>query len=113
MLHCQGCHLADGAGLPGHVPRLQGQVSKFLHSDEGRAYLLRVPGVAQSALSDQRLADVMNWTVREFDPEHLPAAFTPYGSDEVGRWRQQIMRDVSAARLRILQEADHAAAVRK
>ena len=24
MLHCQGCHLADGAGMEGKVPALRG-----------------------------------------------------------------------------------------
>ena len=108
MLHCQGCHLPGGAGVPGHVPALHGQVAKFLHSSEGRAYLLRVPGVAQSVLSDQKLADVMNWMLREFDPQDMPANFTPYDSAEVAHWRQQILRNVNAQRSRILEDAGFA-----
>lgn len=105
MLECQGCHRGAGDGWPGMVPRLAGQVSKFLHSEDGRAYLVRVPGVAQSALSDERLAAVLTWTVRHFDPEHLPERFAPYTAEEVGRWRRDIVRNVTAVRHRILAES--------
>ncbi len=109
MLECQGCHRPGGVGWPGMVPRLDGQVSKFLHSAEGRAYLIRVPGVAQSALSDERLAAVLTWVVRTFDPVHLPAGFTAYSAAEVGRWRREIVRNVSAVRLRILEQSGFSA----
>ena len=85
------------------VPRLKGNVSKFLHSAEGRAFLLRVPGVAQSALSDGRLTAVMNWMVREFDPDNLPADFEDYQVEEVARWRRQILRNVNQVRGPILE----------
>ncbi|MEE2983764.1 MAG: hypothetical protein VX929_10755 [Pseudomonadota bacterium] len=104
MLECQGCHLPGGIGMPEiSVPRLKGHVSKFLHSAEGRAFLLRVPGVAQSALSDGRLTAVMNWMVREFDPENLPADFKDYRIDEVSQWRTQILRNVNQVRGPILE----------
>jgi hypothetical protein len=109
MLHCQGCHLSEGQGLAGQVPRLKGEVGKFLHSDEGRAFLLRVPGVAQSSLNDADLAAVMNWVLEEFDPEHLPPAFEPYTAAEVAQWRTRIMRNVNAERTRILEAAGFAA----
>ncbi len=104
MLECQGCHLPGGIGMPEiGVPRLKGHVSKFLHSAEGRRFLLRVPGVAQSSLSDERLTAVMNWMVREFDPENLPADFEGYQVDEVIQWRRQILRNVNQVRGRILE----------
>lgn len=105
MLECQGCHRGEGDGWPGMVPRLKGQVSKFLHSADGRAYLVRVPGVAQSSLSDERLAAVLTWTVRHFDPEHLPADFEPYTAAEVAHWRRDIVRNVSEVRQRVLEDA--------
>ncbi|MCZ6666546.1 MAG: hypothetical protein O7B81_14680 [Gammaproteobacteria bacterium] len=104
MLECQGCHRPGGIGMPEiGVPRLKGHVSKFLHSAEGRAFLLRVPGVAQAALSDGRLTAVMNWMVREFDPDNLPADFEDYQVDEVARWRRQILRNVNQVRGPILE----------
>src|SRR5262245_58917235 len=64
LLHCSGCHGQSGAGVPGVVPPLSG-LSSFLASPEGRAYLVRVPGVAQSSLDDERLAALLNWVMRE------------------------------------------------
>ena len=49
MLHCQGCHLADGTGSPGEVPSLE-KVGRFLGTPGGRAYLVQVPGAALSPL---------------------------------------------------------------
>ncbi len=104
MLECQGCHLPGGIGITEiGVPRLKGHVSKFLHSAEGRAFLLRVPGVAQAALSDGRLTAVMNWMVREFDPDNLPTDFEDYQVEEVIRWRRQILRNVNQVRGPILE----------
>ena len=59
MLNCQGCHAKDGRGL-GDVPALKGFVGNFLSSNEGRAYLIRVPGSANSPLTDVELAEVVN-----------------------------------------------------
>ena len=104
MLECQGCHRPGGIGMPEiRVPILNGHVSKFLHSAEGRAFLIRVPGVAQSSLSDDRLAAVMNWMVNEFDAEHLPPDFKDYDGEEVRHWRAQILRNVNEVRGDILE----------
>ena len=43
MLHCQGCHLANTEGVPGHVPRMKDFLGYFLHSEEGRAFIVQVP----------------------------------------------------------------------
>ena len=102
MLHCQGCHLPDGGGIPDLVPPLKDHVARFVHSEAGRAFLVQVPGVAQSFLSDERLAAVMNWMLTEFDAAGIPADFSPYTAAEVGRWRQQPERHVTETRTRIL-----------
>lgn len=102
MLHCQGCHLPDGVGHPGIVPRMKGEVSRFLGSEAGRAYLIQVPGVSQSFLDDEQLAEVLNWMLPEFDPEHFPADFKPYTAAEVARYRATPLVDASAARRALL-----------
>ena len=51
-LHCQGCHLEDGSGVPGKVPALGGALAALAATREGRAYLARVPGVANAPLAD-------------------------------------------------------------
>lgn len=101
-LHCEGCHQADGSGQAGYIPELSGQVSRFLGSEEGRAYLARVPGTAQSLLTDEERAEVLNWIVRTFDPDHLPAGFKPYTSAEVARWRYDALSHPGTVRARLV-----------
>ena len=43
LLHCQGCHLADGAGRPGAIPSLVG-VARFAAAPEGRRTRLSARG---------------------------------------------------------------------
>jgi len=98
MLHCQGCHLPDGSGSPGHVPALAGSLARFLSVPGGRAFLVRVPGSASSPLSDAELAAVLNWMVARFGPPADAARATPYAADEVGRLRVAPLADVAAVR---------------
>lgn len=102
LLHCQGCHQADGSGQPGYVPSFRDSVSRFLAIPEGRAYLGRVPGTSQSLLDDRARAAVLNWIVSTFDPRHLPANFTPYTEDELARYRRDPESQAGAERARLL-----------
>ena len=83
MLHCQGCHLEDGAGTFGKVPALKGFVGKFLRVPGGREYLIQVPGSATSIVDDAGLAGILNWIVLEFSPNEAPADFEPYTASEI------------------------------
>jgi cytochrome c553 len=102
-LHCEGCHLADGVATPDKVPALAGSVAAFLRAPEGRAYLVRVPGVASASLSDAELAALLDWTLRRFDAANLPADFAPYTAGEVRRWRAQPLVDVAVERAKLLE----------
>jgi len=102
MLHCQGCHLADGAGTPGKVPALKHEAGRFLSVPGGREYLIRVPGTAQSALSDLDVAKVLNWILQNFSFDELPGDFVPYSEEEVARFRRKPMADVSAVRAALM-----------
>ncbi len=104
MLQCQGCHLADGSGAPGSVPSLQGSVGRFLRVPGGREYLVRVPGSAQSPLSDARLAGVLNWMIRVFGPERVAADFTPFSAEEVARYRNPPLTEVDSLRRDLLRQ---------
>lgn len=97
-LHCSGCHRADGTGAPAAVPSLTG-IDRFLHSAEGRAYLIRAPGVAQAPIDDERLAALMNWVVVRFGDG---TASPEYTAEEVGRWRAMPLRDPTELRARLL-----------
>ena len=103
MLHCQGCHLADGAGSPGAVPSLRG-VGRFLGTSRGREYLIRVPGSAQSPLDDAALAALLDWIVARFDPEVAAAGFARFDAAEVARWRRPPLLEVDALRAALLAE---------
>lgn len=84
-----------------------GMVSRYLHSAEGRAYLARVPGVAFVALSDAEVAELLNWMVGRFDPQHLPENFTPYGAAEVHAYRAApLISKAYAERIRVLSRLD-------
>jgi cytochrome c553 len=110
-LNCQGCHRQDGAGSSGTAPSLKDTVSKFLGVPGGREYLGRVPGVATSPLQNAELAELMNWMFWRFDKQHLPADFSPFTAEEIGRLRTRPLRlEAAAMRTALLQEADGPAA---
>lgn len=98
MLRCQGCHLPDGSGYPGKVPDLRLTMPRLLASEEGRAFLLQVPGASLSILDDARLARVFNWMVLTFVPGGTPPGFKPFTAEEVGPLRRQPLADVQAVR---------------
>jgi hypothetical protein len=108
MLHCRGCHGPDGGGNAGGVPSFRGEVGKFLSVPGGREYLIRVPGTAQSELSDARTAALLNWLVEELSPDQVPPDFEPYTEVEVARYRKPLV-DVGRVRRRLLGEIESAA----
>ena len=102
MLHCQGCHLPDATGTPGKVPGMKDFVGNFLHSPEGRAYVIRVPGVATAQLTDSDVAELMNWLLTTYSAEQLPESFEPFTGEEVAGLRKDPDGDPAASRQRIL-----------
>lgn len=105
-LNCQGCHRIDGSGSDATAPGIAGTVAKFLHVPGGREYLIRVPGVATSPLSDADLAEVMNWMLWRFDKEHLPASFQPFTAGEIAPLRARPLRlEASQMRSALLSQA--------
>lgn len=106
MLHCQGCHGPDGGGAPGGIPSFRGYLAKFLWVPGGREYLMGVPGVAQSELSDRAVASVLNWMVQAFSAQNLPPHFEPFSEAEVARNRRPPLVDVSAVRQRLVTQID-------
>ena len=90
MLNCQGCHKIDGTGRPERgLPNLSGEVAKFLSVEGGRAYLSRVPGVTNAVVDDEGLAELLNWLLIRFDPDHIPAEHKLYTVEEVRQWRRR------------------------
>lgn len=89
VMHCRGCHGVDAKGSKGGAPNLDGEVSIFLHSAEGRSYLGRVPGVAFVSLPDDELAELLNWLTHTFDKPGIPSDFKPYSAKEIKSLRQR------------------------
>jgi len=102
MLHCQGCHLADGSGSEGAVPSLAG-VARFATLPGGRAYLIGVPGSAQAPLDDGELAAVLNWMLAAFSPQEVVDRLVPFDAEEVSRLRIPLT-DVKAVRAGLVAE---------
>lgn len=91
LLHCGGCHIEDGSGMPPHVPDLRVDMPYFASFTEGRAYIARVPGVVQSPMSDQQLTDVLNMILTRFAP--VGSALQPYTVDEVVQYQKEVLLD--------------------
>jgi hypothetical protein len=101
LLNCGGCHGFQGVSNAKLVPSLRDLVGYYLRTPEGRAYLPRLPNVAFSTLSDQKLAAVLNYVVFEIGGTSAPAGATPYGALEVGRWRKQPLNEVVLSQYRL------------
>lgn len=105
LLYCRGCHLENGAGVPPDVPSLHNTLGRLLASPAGRAYIVRVPGVAQTPMDDARLAAVLNWVLLEFNAATLPETFLPYSASEVGDARRDTLDDPLKLRAIVLADA--------
>lgn len=104
MLHCSGCHGADGSGSPpSGVPTMRGSLGHFLKAEGGREFLVQVPGTSQSPLSDGETAELLNWVLKAFSAAEVPPGTPPYTTAEVARLRAVHLEDVPAHRAVIVQ----------
>lgn len=78
-------------------------VGYFLHSKEGREFVIRVPGVATSSLADDELTEMMNWLLLNFSAQELPDPFVPFLTEEVAALRLNLEEQPQKTRIRILQ----------
>lgn len=105
VLHCAGCHQADGGGAPhSGVPSMREQLGHFLKVPDGRAFLVKVPGSSNSALSNADIGRLLNWMLRSFSASTLPADFAPYSESEVAALRSAPLDNVAAERAAIVTE---------
>ena len=102
MLHCQGCHLADGTGHEPAVPSLVNRLGRMLAVPDGRAFMVQVPGTSQAPLSDQEVADLLNWLLENFNRDSLAEGFVPYTSDEIASLRVQSSGNIAERREQII-----------
>ena len=92
---CGGCHGIQGYSSPALVPSLRGQVGNFLCLPEGRAYLVRLPSIAASPLTDLQVADLMNFVVFDLGlARQAPDGYAKYSEQEVRGLRAQPLNNV-------------------
>jgi hypothetical protein len=94
--NCGGCHGFDGDSAPADIPVLKDRVGYFMCSKEGREYLIRLPNVAHSRITDpQELADLMNFVVFAIGAHSTPKDAKPFKAAEVAALRKQAMTTIS------------------
>jgi len=112
VLYCMGCHGTQAEGVPGKVPPLAHTLGHYMRTPDGRNYVLRVPGAANSVLSDAQLAGVLNWLAQTFDGEDLTQSGAPlFTTAEVTGARRSPLPSVLATRrevVRALELTGHA-----
>lgn len=108
MLHCSGCHGQDGSGNPEvGIPNVRGSLGHFFKVQNGREFLIQVPGSSQSPLSNAETAELLNWMVKTFSPNEMPPGTAPYTTAEVAKLRSSPLADAPARRgeiVRLLKE---------
>lgn len=106
QLQCAGCHLDHGQGSAANdTPRMQGFVGNFLKVEGGREFLVRVPGISQSALNDRQIADLLNWLLARdgMAGASAPADWAPYSAAEVQQVRARSMLNLPDVRAGLIQ----------
>jgi hypothetical protein len=99
--HCSGCHGMQGDSAPAEIPVLRGRVGYFMCTQQGREYLIRLPNVAYSAITDnQELADMMNFVVFGLGGNSAPKGTRPYTAQEVARLRTRALATQSLMAVR-------------
>jgi mono/diheme cytochrome c family protein len=103
MLYCMGCHGPQAQGVTGKIPPLAGILPLYMRTPAGRDYVLRVPGAANSVLTDAQLAAVLNWLATTYPAADASPA-SPFTTEEVTRLRHTPLANVLATRQVVVRE---------
>lgn len=94
--HCAGCHGVQGISAPAKLPELRGRVGYMMCTAETRAYMLRLPNIAKSRISDnQQLADMLNFMVFGLGGESVIPGTKPFTAKEVAKERPLALTSAS------------------
>lgn len=99
---CMGCHLEDGSGAPNKVPSMRESLAQLAATADGRRYLVQVPGVSRSLYSDEEVARLLNWMVRNLSAQFSPERFVEFTRAEVAAYRAGDLVNVAARRAELL-----------
>ncbi|MDH4558664.1 cytochrome C [Pseudomonas sp. BN417] len=107
QLQCAGCHLGDGSGSKANdTPKMKDFVGNFLKVEGGREFLVRVPGMSQSALNNAQLADLLNWLMRKdgMAGKSMPDDYKPYTEAEVAAVRKVSLLNLPDTRAGLIKQ---------
>ncbi|MGH8201400.1 MAG: c-type cytochrome [Steroidobacteraceae bacterium] len=94
LTSCGGCHGIEGKSAPAAVPTLRGLTGSFLCTAQGREFIIRLPDVALTPLSDRMLTQVMNFVAFDLGaPVAGGSNARPYTVAEVARLRRHPLTD--------------------
>jgi hypothetical protein len=102
VLHCSGCHGMDGNGHESAgVPDFRDAVAAFAMDEEGRTYLLHVPGIVNASLTDEEISAVLNYVMDHWGGKALGSGFVRFTAQESAERRARRVSDVVAFRRQI------------
>ncbi|WBU57349.1 c-type cytochrome [Paracoccus sediminicola] len=102
ILHCSGCHGLTGQGtIAGGIPAFPDSVQHIADVEIGRDYILHVPGVIGTKMSDAEIAGVLNYILDEWGEGK--GHFT---GDEVTRRRASTVGNVVLFRREVVKTLD-------
>jgi mono/diheme cytochrome c family protein len=127
---CQICHQPDGNGVIAMYPALADSIGRFVRVPQGRAYLVHVVsfglfgsisvhgqyffGTMQPhpLLSDDDVAQVLNYVLTKFNSKLLPKTFKPFTAAEVRKYRAKPIpvTELYGDRQKLLKTLDRAGA---
>jgi hypothetical protein len=101
LTSCGGCHGIEGRSAPASGPTLRGLTGTFLCTPQGREFIIRLPDVALTPLSDRMLTQVMNFVAFDLGaPVAGGSNARPYTVAEVARLRRRPLTDTGLTNYR-------------
>ncbi len=101
-LHCSGCHGLQATASQRTAIADLNEAWRYAATAAGRNYLISVPGVATSGLSDDGAAARLNRVISIFGQDEAVASFTRFTAVEVAAGRRHIASDALHQRLRLM-----------
>ncbi len=104
VLNCQGCHGARGEVAGGDIQPLAYAFREFTRTARGRAYLMRVPGIATAPIADGPLTELLNYLANLWRSDTAGHAIPQFNAADVGKLRRKPLVDIAAERTAVVSE---------
>jgi hypothetical protein len=104
VLNCQGCHGARGEVGSEDIRPLAFAFSTFTQTSRGRAYIMRIPGIANAPIADGPLTNLLNYLTELWLPNLNADESRPFKEAEVSALRHKPLLDVTAERAAVIRQ---------